>query len=109
MLSRWANVPRRSVARYLICSAPGASKRTRPELASATNVVRGLELTCPSCRHSNPAGSRFCNQCGAFLGATRTPPAPRLPSPESYTPKYLAEKILTSRAALEGERKQFLG
>ena len=30
----------------------------------------------------------------------------RTPSPESYTPKHLAEKILTSRAALEGERKQ---
>ncbi len=29
-----------------------------------------------------------------------------LASPESYTPKHLAEKILTSRAALEGERKQ---
>jgi class 3 adenylate cyclase/tetratricopeptide (TPR) repeat protein len=27
-------------------------------------------------------------------------------SPESYTPKYLAEKILSSKAALEGERKQ---
>jgi class 3 adenylate cyclase/tetratricopeptide (TPR) repeat protein len=30
----------------------------------------------------------------------------RLPAPEAYTPKHLAEKILTSRAALEGERKQ---
>jgi len=29
---------------------------------------------------------------------------PRPPSP--YTPPYLAEKILTSRSALEGERKQ---
>jgi len=27
-------------------------------------------------------------------------------SPESYTPKHLAEKILTSKSALEGERKQ---
>jgi class 3 adenylate cyclase len=26
--------------------------------------------------------------------------------PQSYTPKHLAEKILTSKAALEGERKQ---
>ena len=26
--------------------------------------------------------------------------------PLSYTPKHLAEKILTSRSALEGERKQ---
>ena len=30
----------------------------------------------------------------------------RLRSPESYTPKHLAERILTSKAALEGERKQ---
>ena len=29
-----------------------------------------------------------------------------LGAPDSYTPKHLAEKILTSRAALEGERKQ---
>jgi class 3 adenylate cyclase/tetratricopeptide (TPR) repeat protein len=28
------------------------------------------------------------------------------PAPETYTPKHLAEKILTSKAALEGERKQ---
>src|SRR5437868_7371787 len=27
-------------------------------------------------------------------------------SPQAYTPKHLAERILTSRAALEGERKQ---
>jgi len=30
----------------------------------------------------------------------------RFASPQSYTPKHLAERILTSRAALEGERKQ---
>src|SRR5437667_430012 len=30
---------------------------------------------------------------------------PRFPSPETYTPRHLAEKILTSRAAMEGERK----
>jgi class 3 adenylate cyclase len=33
-------------------------------------------------------------------------PGPRFDPPESYTPKHLAEKILTSKAALEGERKQ---
>src|SRR5207247_3087817 len=27
-------------------------------------------------------------------------------TPDSYTPRHLAERILTSRAALEGERKQ---
>jgi hypothetical protein len=30
----------------------------------------------------------------------------RFTSPETYTPKHLAENILTSKAALEGERKQ---
>ena len=34
------------------------------------------------------------------------PPSPPTPDPRSYTPKHLAEKILTSRSALEGERKQ---
>jgi class 3 adenylate cyclase/tetratricopeptide (TPR) repeat protein len=32
--------------------------------------------------------------------------ASRFASPEAYTPKHLAERILTSKAALEGERKQ---
>src|SRR6185295_8761349 len=30
----------------------------------------------------------------------------RAPAPDTYTPQHLAERILTSRAALEGERKQ---
>src|SRR5262249_2652702 len=33
-------------------------------------------------------------------------PDSRFGSPESYIPKHLAEKILTSKSALEGERKQ---
>ena len=40
---------------------------------------------------------------------SRSPPAPAAPpaqAPLAYTPPYLAEKILTSRSALEGERKQ---
>jgi class 3 adenylate cyclase len=66
-----------------------------------------LELVCPACQHVNVAGSRFCNSCGRTLGdgATSAKPA-RFTSPESYTPKHLAEKILTSKSALEGERKQ---
>jgi hypothetical protein len=34
------------------------------------------------------------------------PAATRFASPENYIPTHLAEKILTSKAALEGERKQ---
>ena len=85
-------------------------------------------MKCPRCQHENDAGGRFCEDCGARLeaacpscgtpvapgkkfcrscGTALTPePAGRFASPESYTPMNLAEKILTSRAALEGERKQ---
>jgi predicted ATPase/class 3 adenylate cyclase len=35
-----------------------------------------------------------------------TPEPGQAPAPLAYTPPYLAEKILTSRSALEGERKQ---
>src|SRR5205809_4751934 len=61
------------------------------------------DATCSGCGHLNPPGQEFWNGCGQPLGAS-APAATRDPS--AYTPKHLAEKILTSRAALEGERKQ---
>ena len=64
-----------------------------------------LAPTCSSCGAELPAGVKFCNQCGQ-AAAGQAPVNPRLVSPETYTPKHLAEKILTSKAALEGERKQ---
>ena len=86
-------------------------------------------MTCPQCRHENPPSMKFCGECGARLSAacsacgasnpptqkfcgecgaplTQTASATRFASPETYTPKHLAERILTSKAALEGERKQ---
>src|SRR6266542_3580280 len=66
-----------------------------------------LALVCPACGFSNEPGEKFCGGCGALLGAPAgTPTGSRFSSPESYTPKHLAERILTSRGALEGERKQ---
>src|SRR5215831_11540305 len=38
--------------------------------------------------------------------AAAAPAGTPAPAPLAYTPPYLAEKILTSRSALEGERKQ---
>ena len=38
--------------------------------------------------------------------AKEAPTQPRFASPEAYTPKHLAEKILTSKSTLEGKRKQ---
>jgi class 3 adenylate cyclase len=62
--------------------------------------------TCPSCGFLNEGGEKFCGGCGRSLMATASPVEPRFSSPQTYTPKHLAEKILTSKAALEGERKQ---
>ena len=63
-----------------------------------------LPSVCPSCSASNPPGQKFCGECGTALGPTDG--AAKYGTPQSYTPKHLAEKILTSKAALEGERKQ---
>ena len=64
------------------------------------------ELACAQCGQVNPSGSRFCNGCGAKLGdPAPSGPEARFTSPESYNPRHLAETILTSKAALEGERK----
>jgi len=67
-----------------------------------------LEAVCPACGAAVEPASQFCDACGASLSAAAKPAAaaPRFDSPGSYTPKHLAEKILTSRSALEGERKQ---
>ena len=63
-----------------------------------------LAVSCPACRAPNPPGQKFCGECGASL--TGSQQSAKFPAPESYTPKHLAEKILTSKSALEGERKQ---
>jgi class 3 adenylate cyclase/predicted ATPase len=61
-----------------------------------------LAAVCPSCGTANPPENKFCGQCATPLG-TRT--ELRFQSPEAYTPRHLADKILTSKSALEGERK----
>lgn len=89
-------------------------------------------MKCPQCRHENEGGDKFCEECAAPLvrtcgncgrqlsptakfcpdcalptgAAPEASTAPRFASPENYTPKHLAEKILTSKGALQGERKQ---
>ncbi len=91
-------------------------------------------MKCSNCAHENRTGARFCEECAvpleracAYCGAQLAPTAkfcsecahpaglapppmpptaPRFGAPEAYTPRHLAEKILTSKAALEGERKQ---
>jgi len=94
-----------------------------------------LPAPCAACGFANEAGEKFCGGCGrptdaaapaaaapaaappaaaapaaATSAAAPTTPAPAaaatFASPDAYTPKHLAERILTSRSAIEGERKQ---
>jgi class 3 adenylate cyclase/tetratricopeptide (TPR) repeat protein len=63
-----------------------------------------LEKPCPQCGHKNPPQFRFCGECGQSLEQLPASPVDYA-APHSYTPKFLADKILTSRSSMEGERK----
>jgi class 3 adenylate cyclase/predicted ATPase len=69
-----------------------------------------LALTCGQCCTELPPNAKFCLECGHPAGAPpaapAAAPASRFTSPQSYTPQHLAERIISSRGALEGERKQ---
>jgi hypothetical protein len=60
---------------------------------------------CRACGTEIRPTARFCDTCGAPVAAPERS-APTRPDPRAYTPKHLAERILTSRGAIEGERKQ---
>ena len=91
-----------------------------------------MPITCGGCGHENISTAKFCAQCGAPLArncekcgsavatsakfcsecghavAVAGPEAQvpvRFTSPDSYTPRRIAEKVLLSRSAVEGERK----
>src|SRR5437867_10281132 len=68
-----------------------------------TECAAPLARRCAACGAEPPPTAKFCPECAAPLAAK---PQAAAPDPRTYTPQHLAEKILTSRAALEGERKQ---
>jgi class 3 adenylate cyclase/tetratricopeptide (TPR) repeat protein len=65
-----------------------------------------LAVVCGQCGASNAPGHKFCKACGQALARASIKTDARFSSPDVYTPKHLAEKILVSKSALEGERKQ---
>jgi class 3 adenylate cyclase/tetratricopeptide (TPR) repeat protein len=64
-----------------------------------------LAAVCAACGFTNEPGDQFCGGCGARLGVPQ-PAQAKFTTPDAYTPKHLVEKILTSKGAVEGERKQ---
>jgi class 3 adenylate cyclase/tetratricopeptide (TPR) repeat protein len=90
-------------------TCPRCAFENPPAMAFCGRCGTRLASLCPSCGFANPEGFAFCGKCGTRVSEAPAPTlqgSPPFASPQSYTPKHLAEKILTSKAALEGERKQ---
>jgi len=64
-----------------------------------------LEFHCSNCRAVTPANGKFCMECGHNLKEAAPQSPVNYKQPHSYTPKHLADKILSHRSAIEGERK----
>src|SRR5499433_3621703 len=91
----------------MIC--PRCQHENSPDSIFCDECGNRLETACPQCGEPNRWSAKYCKICGqaihrAEMGSAGT--AQRVPSPDTYLPKHLAEKILASRGALEGERKQ---
>ena len=95
---------------------PQCRRANPPETKFCGECGTRLQSLCSACQAVNPATNKFCSECGQPLAGTAAAPAPaaglipmappaRFASPEVYTPKHLAEKILTFKGAIEGERK----
>jgi hypothetical protein len=65
-----------------------------------------LSPRCPHCDFENPPGFASCGKCGARAARALSIAHRDTPRLQASTPAHLAEKILHSCAALEGERKQ---
>ncbi|MBI2467140.1 MAG: zinc ribbon domain-containing protein, partial [Candidatus Rokubacteria bacterium] len=85
---------------------PRCRHATPPDAAFCPECGSRLLAVCSRCGAENAPAHKFCKKCGQPATALPAPGATRLPSPDAYTPKHLADRILTSRTALEGERKQ---
>ncbi len=85
------------------CPSCGHENRDGARFCRECGQSLAPELTCASCGRLNTAESRFCDGCGAPVSRPAAQPDR---DPRSYTPKHLVDKILQSKSALEGERKQ---
>src|SRR6266851_7625575 len=89
------------------CPACGSETQAQANFCLACGAALGRP--CAECGTLSPLTAKFCNECGRPLGpapAGVAGPAARFATPGAYTPRYLADRILSSKTALEGERKQ---
>jgi len=91
--------------RVMLCSKYSHENRRGAKFCE--EVRRTVDRACANCGSQLSPTAKFCPECAQPTGLVRDAQASaRFASPQGYTPKHLAEKILTSKTALEGERKQ---
>lgn len=83
----------------------GCGFENREEAKFCLKCGEKMELRCPQCRKPLPLEAMFCDECGHKLGVPIEAPSVDYSEPQSYTPKFLANKILSTRTYVEGERK----
>lgn len=88
------------------CPACGHDTREGARFCDACGTP--LHLQCPACGHDLRPGACSCDTCGTALTSPSSSPQqpPETRTPVSYTPRHLAERILTEGRALRGERKE---
>jgi predicted ATPase/class 3 adenylate cyclase len=90
-------------------NCPQCRAQNAADAVFCDNCGSRLEVACANCGGTNRLGAKFCNKCGQRLPESQTATltaAQKFGSVQAYTPKHLAEKILSSKHSLEGERKQ---
>jgi class 3 adenylate cyclase len=85
---------------------PRCQHENGPKARFCQECAAPLVRTCSKCGNELPSTAKFCPECAHPTRDAVATDLGRVSSPETYTPKHLAERILTSKAALEGERKQ---
>jgi len=118
-------VATKSAAQVAATATADAAVKLTPTMARPLSDTRMIR--CSRCGHDNGIGAKFCEGCASQLSRTCAScgtqfsqeakfcpgcahPAKSLQSrffsPDTYTPTHLAQKIRTSKTAVEGERKQ---
>jgi class 3 adenylate cyclase/tetratricopeptide (TPR) repeat protein len=85
---------------------PRCQQENRPGAKFCEECAAPLARACVNCGAQLSATAKFCSECAHPAGRTAPPAPQRFGAPETYIPKHLAERIINSKAALEGERKQ---
>ncbi|MGB7036974.1 MAG: adenylate/guanylate cyclase domain-containing protein, partial [Xanthobacteraceae bacterium] len=83
---------------------PNCQHENSPDARFCESCAAPLVRLCANCKSPASPTAKYCSQCGHALNPINA--ADRYSSPRNYTPQHLVNKILTSRSALEGERKQ---